>query len=215
MLVLNSPNKITFDVNVQGTASTPSVKCIVGEQPGFIYPAVKLADGKFEVLIELPESVQAGSYPFKIDVLLNGRLFTPINTQIDVVQVQTESTIESTSESAPESKSEAISDLPIEIEPVKQEPKKPASIIQQITKEEKTPKTKSTGKLSALEIMAKSIKPPKKSAKVVDISIASIANEAAHRETPSLDSQIQNYSESLDIQTTIPTSLIKGKIIYK
>jgi hypothetical protein len=84
MLTLNFTNKVTFDVNVHGTAATPTVRCVVGEYPGLMYQATRLTEGKFEVIIDLPPTMRSGAYPFKIEVMLNGRMFTPINTQINV-----------------------------------------------------------------------------------------------------------------------------------
>lgn len=84
MLTLNSTNKVTFKVNVHGTASTPTVRCVLGDAPGLTFQAVKLQEDKYEVLMDLPKTLTPGSYPFKIEVLLNGRLLTPISTQISV-----------------------------------------------------------------------------------------------------------------------------------
>lgn len=85
MLTLNSTNKVTFSVNVHGTSATPTVRCVVGEYPGCMYSATKLSENKYEVLIDLPATMRAGAHDFKVEVVLNGRLFTPINTKIDVV----------------------------------------------------------------------------------------------------------------------------------
>lgn len=84
MLSLTTSNRVTFSVNVSGTASTPSVRCLVGEYPTLSFPAVKLANGEWEVMIDLPKDTKPGAHPFKIEVLLNGRLFTPINYSIAV-----------------------------------------------------------------------------------------------------------------------------------
>jgi hypothetical protein len=85
MISTATPNKVTFNVNVFGTASTPTVRCVLGEAPAFSFPAIKLADGGYEVVIDLPRDLRAGAYPFKVEVLLNGRLFTPINHSVEVM----------------------------------------------------------------------------------------------------------------------------------
>lgn len=84
MLTLNSANQVTFDVNIQGTASVPVVRCVLGESPSLMFPCTKNSDGKFSSVIDIPAGFSVGKYPFKIEVLLNGRLFTPINTSVDV-----------------------------------------------------------------------------------------------------------------------------------
>lgn len=89
MLTIKQPNRVTFDVNVFGTATTPTVRCVLGEAPGLTFPAVKLADGKYEVLINLPDGTRPGGMAFKIEVLVNGRLFTPIQTTVAVTGDET------------------------------------------------------------------------------------------------------------------------------
>lgn len=84
MLSLQHSNRVTFNVNVFGTAATPSVRCIVGETPALSFPALKLKDSEWEVMIDLPSDMKSGAQPFKVEVVLNGRLFTPIQTSIDV-----------------------------------------------------------------------------------------------------------------------------------
>lgn len=84
MLSLTTTNRVTFAVNVFGTAASPSVRCVVGEFPAYSFPATKLTGGQYEVLIDLPKDLKPGSYPLKVEVLLNGRLFTPINRDVPV-----------------------------------------------------------------------------------------------------------------------------------
>lgn len=84
MLLTSSTNRVTFSVNVFGTAATPTVRCVVGDSPAYSFSATKVADGKFESVLDLPKDLPAGDYPFRIEVLLNGRLFTPINHSVSV-----------------------------------------------------------------------------------------------------------------------------------
>ena len=84
MLLLNSHNEITFNVNVQGTKNKPVVRCLIGENPQYVYTA-KCIDGiKFSVGIDLPKNMTPGEQPFKIEVLLNGKVMTPINKTMQV-----------------------------------------------------------------------------------------------------------------------------------
>lgn len=86
MLRLNCSNKVTFKVHVSGTASTPKVRCVIGESPALCFDAVKLQNDEFEADIILPASFNAGAYPFKIEVFLNGRVFTPIQNSVSVLE---------------------------------------------------------------------------------------------------------------------------------
>jgi hypothetical protein len=196
MLLLKSTNRLTFDVNIQGTVTAPVVRCVIGESPAVSFNAKSLSEGKFEALIDLPTSITAGSYPFKIEVLLNGRLFTPINTQISVA-AQTE-------EVKPV-------DEPI-IEKIEVKPVKPVSKVQVQAREK--------GKLSRLESVVKEpiqkLK-PRKTAPAAPISeskirIADIANEAADRDVKPATVQPTKVAEHA---APIPLTLVKGKIIYK
>jgi hypothetical protein len=97
MLYVDQTNRVTFNVNVMGTAATPSCRCVVGESPALMFPAVKLSGDEWEVTIDLPSDFREGAHPFKIEVLINGRIFTPINHSISVgfteAPVQQEPTI--------------------------------------------------------------------------------------------------------------------------
>ena len=199
MLLLKSTNRLTFDVNIQGTVTAPVVRCVIGESPAVSFNAKSLSEGKFEALIDLPTSMTAGSYPFKIEVLLNGRLFTPINTQISVA-AQTEE-VKPIDEPIIEK---------IEVKPVK--PVKPVSKVQVQAREK--------GKLSRLESVVKEpiqkLK-PRKTAPAAPISeskirIADIANEAADRDVKPATVQPTKVAEHA---APIPLTLVKGKIIYK
>lgn len=195
MLLLKSTNRLTFDVNIQGTVTAPVVRCVIGESPAVSFNAKSLSEGKFEAMIDLPTSMTAGSYPFKIEVLLNGRLFTPINTQISVV-TQTEEEVKPVDE-------------PI-IEKIEVKPVKPASKAQ----------AREKGKLSRLESVVKEpiqkLK-PRKTAPAAPISkskirIADIANEAADRDVKPATVKPTKVAEHA---APIPLTLVKGKIIYK
>ena len=212
MLLLNETNNVTFNVNVHGTSSTPTVRCVIGDVPGLSYPAIKLVDGKYKVAIDLPESFTPGSYPFKVEVMLNGRLFTPISTQISVegsskpqvTDVPKTSIIASIAEVAP-----------AEVAPAEVAP---ALKAQKFAETVPTPKKKKG--LSALESLVKKpvekLKPRKGQTDITEhkqkISIAAIANEAAKSDTYTQTVQPKTVIEH---STSIPISLVKGEIIYR
>ena len=187
MLTLNFPNKVTFAVNVQGTSANPTVRCIVGEHPGCVYACTKLSENKYEVIIDLPRTMREGAHDFKIEVLLNGRLFTPINTKINVVGgYENKISDERIAELEP-----ASTHLPPVPEPPVQKklPKEP--LIKDFVKNEqfqrKVPREAKKPSMSALESIAKA--PVQKRAAQDTVVIEQIAS--------------------------IPISLIKGEVIYK
>lgn len=84
MLQANSTNRITFTVGVHGTAAVPSVRCLLGDNPALAFQAVRLHGDQWEVQLKLPANFPEGTHRFRIEVHLNGRVFTPINQELTV-----------------------------------------------------------------------------------------------------------------------------------
>jgi hypothetical protein len=76
---------ITFDINIFGTSLNPIVRCIIGDNPGFIFSCSKLKNQTYQSNISLPGTVQPGDYSFIIEVILNDRLFVPIKDTVKVI----------------------------------------------------------------------------------------------------------------------------------
>ncbi len=238
MLTLNSSNKVTFSVNVHGTSATPTVRCIVGEFPGLQFPATKLADGKYEALVDLPKTLREGAYDFKVEVLLNGRLFTPISTKIDVVggyenkvsddrvaelEPPVEQPLETVLKHAATKTEEALPPTA----PVMPAPKV-ESLLKKVdeTAPAKKPKVsrvepKLTPKpaMSALESVAKApvqkrkVATPSPAPAPMKFSMKDIANEAVESDTHTK----AEHAPTVVVEqvTSIPISLVRGDIIYK
>lgn len=225
MLTLNSTNRVTFNVNVHGTSATPTVRCVIGDVPGMTYPATKLSDDKYEVVIDLPKTVNEGSLPFKVEVLLNGRLFTPISTQISVQRDEkpAEVAVEPAPTVAPTVVPTVVDAPAPTVAPVPSILKQTAKVAEAVpvtAPAKKTTKVKPG--LSALEAVVKkpveklkprnTPEPAKANTKPAKISIASIANEAAERDTHTHTAEPHVVVEQI---TSIPISLVKGDIIYR
>lgn len=201
MLSLSTTNKVTFDVNVFGTASTPTVRCIVGEAPGFSFPATKLQDEQYEVLIDLPKDLRLGTYPFKVEVLLNGRLFTPINHNVPVtgpeapVQAPAVSNSVPTPDAVPTAAPTLMAAVTTE---TKETVKKPAALT-------------GLSKLASATVLKRSKVPEVRST----ISMADVANAAAAKETPKAKALKPQPQLTEAITPTVPVSLIKGAVIYR
>lgn len=210
MLNLATTNKVTFNVNVFGTAATPTVRCIIGDAPGLSFPATKLEGGQYEVLIDLPKDMRLGTYPFKVEVLLNGRLFTPINHNVPVT--------------GPEAPVEAPAPNPApEIKLAEPAPVK-STLMATVTTEktEVAPaepiKTPTAPVMSGLKKLANTpvfTKPAKvQESKRSTISMADVANAAAAKE-PKAKPAAQKVQLAETITPTVPVSLIKGTVIYR
>lgn len=158
------------------------------------FNATSLENGKYESLINLPSTLSEGSHPFKIEVLLNGRLFTPISTKIDVRGKEP-----AVQEAKPEAK-------------VKVQPK-----IETTNEVKQAPKKSEKKKLTRLESVVhapvQKLKPRKPAVSESKIKIADIANEAADREVPS--AAVQRQTIAVEHVVSIPLTLTKGEIIFK
>lgn len=86
MLCTNTTNRITFKVGIHGTAALPTVRCMVGAEPALCFLATNIGGDSWEALIKLPEDFPTGVQPFRVEVQLNGRLFTPITREIDITR---------------------------------------------------------------------------------------------------------------------------------
>lgn len=83
MFQAGKSNQLTFKVNVMGTSSSPSVRVILGTDPEMSYPATNLSDDKWTAQISIPEGIE-GTYNLRVEVVLNGRLFTPITKSVTI-----------------------------------------------------------------------------------------------------------------------------------
>lgn len=238
MLSLRQTNRITFNVNIFGTASTPTVRCVVGETPGFTYPAIKLANGEYEVTMDLPYDMKPGATPFKVEVLLNGRLFTPIQTSIDLQPVNLpDVTIAAPAVTLPPVETPASAPAPAPeptvttVVPAPGMADKLASIFRNVKLEppridaEMTPRIElpEAPVLGALEKLANATVQkravPAVEIKTVKISMADVANEAERRHAPSpapKPAKKKAAPKAAVVETkSIPIKLIKGDIIYR
>lgn len=173
-MLLDRNNHVTFEVNVQGTSSKPVVRCLIGESPSFMFPAIELTTGKYECQIDLPDTFNEASHAFKIEVLLNGRLFTPITTIASV--------------SFKGDKDEPIQE-PVIAKVSVIEPPVSETLVPSETKITTTTKTKAVNKINIAEIAA------------------------AAESTPLSLKPLKEVKRSP--AKRIPTTLIKGNIIYR
>lgn len=83
MLTVGQTKNVTFKVNVMGTQSEPRVRVILGANPELSFEATR--DGEsWNAPMNIPMHLAPGSYDLRVEVVLNNRLFTPVNKKIDV-----------------------------------------------------------------------------------------------------------------------------------
>lgn len=221
MFDLATNNRVTFDVNVSGTIAPPTVRAVVGDSPSFTYPAKQLKEGSWEVDIKLPEGTKPGKLPFKIEVLLNGRLFTPITTLVEVAGAVADPVIVAAVTPPPKAE-------PIKVEPIikaeppkpKKEPKVAPAVLK--TEEPPTPFREAAG-LSGLAALAKApiVPLPKRAVAVPEVevkaavrfSLADIDEEATRLEAPRREATVK---EAITQHVPhVPVTVIKGDVIYR
>lgn len=83
MLTSGQSTLIKFKVNVMGSSNEPKVRLILASSPELSFAAQSVGDG-WESKVDVPASIAPGSYDFRVEVILNNRLFTPVNKKIDV-----------------------------------------------------------------------------------------------------------------------------------
>lgn len=207
MFEIGTSNRVTFNVNVSGTAVTPTVNAVVGEHPSHSYKAKQLEDGSWEAMIDLPKDTPPGKLPFMVEVLVNGRLFTPIKTTIDVA-----------SPPAPVREPEITVEPTVKVEPKvkptpKKEPKTPKIVLK--ADEPTVPFRESAGLvgLAALAKTSPKALPPRRVTSVPEAEMT----EPVKFSLVDLDKEVYNseVTEAVFAPTRIPVTLIRGDVIYR
>jgi hypothetical protein len=105
MLKINETNKITFVMDIEGTASLPTkVQCVLGADPELVFAATQMFEKNYSCKIFVPATMSPGMVPFKIQAIVNGRLFTPISMMTELsaaAEIPAESAPEISSPAAP------------------------------------------------------------------------------------------------------------------
>lgn len=87
MLTVGHSHNVKFKVNVMGTVTVPRVRVILGTLPEVSFPAAKEGDDWVAQLV-VPPHVDPGEYDLRVEVLLNNRMFTPVNKRIGVLAAE-------------------------------------------------------------------------------------------------------------------------------
>jgi len=88
MLEIGKANEVKFKVGVNGTQAPPTVRLVIGVNEHELgFKAEKLlggGDDDWFSEVKIPEGMAAGEYDFRVEVIVNNRLFTPIKRKVTV-----------------------------------------------------------------------------------------------------------------------------------
>lgn len=85
MISINVPSTISFNVQVHGTSSDAEARLVLtANDVGYIFKAQRTTPNSFEASVCVPACVQPGQYPMAVEVIVNGRLFTPLRRMVEV-----------------------------------------------------------------------------------------------------------------------------------
>lgn len=86
MLQIGKANEVKFKVDVNGTQAPPTVRLVIGvDERELGFKAEKLLGGGNDDWfseVKIPEDMAAGEYDFRVEVIVNNRLFTPIKRKV-------------------------------------------------------------------------------------------------------------------------------------
>ncbi len=85
MITVNVPSTIGFNVQVHGTSADAEARLVLtANDVGYVFKARKVAPSTFEATVCVPTCVKPGDYPMAVEVMVNGRLFTPLRKTVTV-----------------------------------------------------------------------------------------------------------------------------------
>ncbi len=113
MLTIGQHHDVTFKVNVMGTQAEPKARLVLGTHPELSFPAVKTGD-IWMATLRIPSDMEAGSYPMRVEVVVNNRHFTPLTKMVELVSVEQPAPVEA-SQPEPEQTAEPVE--PVEAAP--------------------------------------------------------------------------------------------------
>ncbi len=85
MLTIGHQHDVTFKVNVMGTSAEASARLVLGTHPELSFPAKKVGD-VWHANLRIPAGMDAGTYPIRVEVVVNNRHFTPLVKQVELVK---------------------------------------------------------------------------------------------------------------------------------
>jgi hypothetical protein len=201
MLKIGKANEVKFKVGVNGTATKPTVRLVIDtprNELGFKAEEICGEPGKYFAEVFVPDSIEPGEYDMRIEVNLNGRLFTPIKKKVEIGNEQ-----------------------PVVAAPAPApEPEPASSPVDEAKKKVPLVTTKPIDTSKKVYSLPPSF-PPSPQGTPTKISIKTIAKEAERRfgkvleESATYKKPVAAAVEPINIKPQTPIKLIKGEVIYE
>lgn len=205
-MIIGKESDVSFKVDVHGTSVEPTVKVVIHCHPQLSFPASKVGD-RWMASVKIPESIEPGEYEMKVEVLLNGRHFSPVNKKI---------TLERDPASIPAAVYAPEPTPPVEIAKtvVHQEEKIPEPVVEEVAPP--APPKKITLELSKNIFDFSFDKGPAVPVKYDSIAQRKIV-ETKKIEEPKKPIKVAKPKppKIVEIKHGIPVKLTKGEIIYE
>jgi len=248
MLEIGKANEVKFKVGVNGTKAEPTVRLVIGNREHELgFAAEKLLGGTDEdwyAEVKIPESMTAGEYDFRVEVIVNNRLFTPIKRTVEIGTREPMIAAEDQQPARPtqrpkqtetwEGEGGALPKTPEKPQPLPSRPidplkptqkqtiaSRPKSLMAEAASQDGTELYRPEKKVEPKVVKEQKVPKAKPSpAKPVRITLADIAAESEKRfgevlkESASYKSPAVNVTP-INIQHQTPVTLIKGDIVYE
>jgi len=220
MLEIGKVNEVKFKVGVNGTQATPSVRLVItanGHELGF--PAEKSLEGDDSWFseVKLPEDIAPGQYDFRVEVVVNNRLFTPIKKQVEVAEnIQVFAYMIDEKPSAPVQPPPTVTEIKKpDPQRVREKPQLKNLMKEAAAKTEPRP---ALAPKPIKKIVTPLPKPTGKKAEPVPvrvrISMAEIAEES-NKKFDHSPKEVPEVAPSLNLNHQVPITLTKGEIVYE
>ena len=238
MLEIGKVNEVKFKVAVSGTSATPSVRLVIEAPKAELGFTCNQGDGYWFTSVMLPEDLRADQYPFRVEVVVNNKLFTPVRKTVLCARpseiaapINAEGQVPATPTQTPEQTQEWEGEggalkgtpevpkpLPPEKTPtpppVRESVRKLAGLIKDVSLDTKTPPKVKNLQPEPAKIDRKPKKAPLK------INMAEIVADSNKRFEKVL-SESKSYRKPgkaatpINIKVGVPVSLIKEEIVYE
>jgi hypothetical protein len=201
---------VKFKVGVNGTATKPTVRLVIDtprNELGFKAEEICGEPGKYFAEVFVPDSIEPGEYDMRIEVNLNGRLFTPIKKKVEIGNEQPVVVAAPAPVPAPEPEPEP-------------EPEPASTPVDEAKKKAPLVTTKPIDTSRKVYSLPPSF-PPSPQGTPTKISIKTIAKEAERRfgkvleESATYKKPVAAAVEPINIKPQTPIKLIRGEVIYE
>ena len=199
MLNIGKSNDVNFKVDVNGTSALPTVRLIIsanGAELGFLAEKSTAGKNAWTAKVFIPEHFASGEYDFRIEAVVDNRLFTPIKRKVSITK-----SFATVAPAVPE-----VTDVPEASTPLPKlaSIKKPESILSATQPKSLMKSVVRTSVVERAQVKAKIEPLHTKISKAVDLPIVLVKHKP-----------VDESISQLKIKQQTPISLKKGEIIYQ